>query len=158
MKHLKIVTAWLLLTAALLLSGCAAGSEAAYSIEDAQTLLDAGVLDGELAPLNVSGSIIASIYGIGEDTLVEFASYHAMNSSVSADEVTVFVLTGAEAAQAAEAAFQTYVANQIETCRNYCPAALPRLDAAVIRRSGSTVLLAVGDPDLLPAEVNALHK
>ena len=155
MKHQKTVTGWLLLAVILLLGGCA--EESAYTLEDARALLDAGAFDSELAPLQLPNSVIAAIYGIDEDTLTEFASYHAANSAVSADEATVFILTGEDAAQAAEAACRTYLGSQIDTCRSYCPAAVPSLEADVVRRAGSTVLLAVGNPDRLAAAVDRLH-
>ena len=40
---------------------------------------------------------------------------------------------------------------------DYAPAAIPHLEAAVIRRAGSTVLLAVGDPSGVAGAVDDLH-
>lgn len=140
----------------LLLAGCSAGKEtASYTVDDAQTLLDAGLFDGDMAPMD--SYVISLLYGIDEDTISDCAGYMAANTSSSADELTVLVLTDEEAAQAAAEACQARVNSQITVCRDYTPAAVPRLENAVIRRAGNTVLLAVGDPDRLPDAVDSLH-
>ena len=49
------------------------------------------------------------------------------------------------------------VEHLIDVSKDYTPAAVPRLEAAVIRRVGNTILLAVGDPDRMEKAVNNLH-
>ena len=83
-------------------------------------------------------------------------SYLASNASVSADELTILILQDEEAAQAAETACEKRLDNQLKTYQDYGPAAIPRLESAVIRRAGNTVLLAVGDPSTLPGVVDQL--
>ncbi len=144
-----------LLCALALLTGCG-GGETPYGAEDAQVLLDEGLFEGDMAP--VEQRLVAVIYGIDEDAIRECACYMAANTASSADEVTILVLTDEKAAQAAEEACRKRVENQIRDVASYAPGAVPRLEAAVIRRSGSTVLLAVGDPEALPEAVDALHK
>ncbi len=148
----------LALALALLLCACSGGqAEPPYTVDDADALLAAdGLFDGELAPID--RSVAAALYGIDEAAIVDCVSYQAVNTSVSADELTVFVMDNEAAAQVAETACQLRAENQIKVCEDYCPAAVPRLEAAVIRRVGATVLFAVGDPDLLPAAVDALKK
>lgn len=158
MKKRVILCALALL---VMLSGCGgSGNETAaempYTLDDAQTLLDAGLFDGDMGMLDDS-YVISMLYHIDEDSIQACVSYQAANTSVSADEVTILILKDEDAAQAAEAGCHQRVEEQIDASRNYTPAAVPRLEEAVIRRSGNTVLLAVGDPDGLAGAVDKLH-
>lgn len=156
-KHAAIYCAVCLL--ALLLAGCTGdggGAARPYTLGDAQTLLDAGVFDGDMGLLEDSG-LVAQLYGIDGTAIRECVCYMAANTAVSADELTVLVLADEGAAIAAEAACRARVAYLIGVSKDYTPAAVPRLEAAVIRRVGNTVLLAVGDPDGTEKAVNNLH-
>ena len=138
----------------VVLCGCTARITP-YTVSDAQILLDADLFNGEMGP--VDKNFVAQLYGIDEDTILDCVCYVAANTASSADELTVFVLTGENGARLAEEACQKRVENQIEASRNYTPAAAPRLETAVIRRIGNTVLFAVGDPERLPKAVDRLH-
>ncbi len=183
MKHAKRTAALLLalLVGALSLGGCAAPAGRAdpspspspavdiqtptaapegdaaegYSTQDVQTLLDAGVFSGEMAPLEAE--VIPLLYGLDDSAVTDCAAYLAANTTQSADEVAVLVLADDQAAQEAQAACLQRVADQLKTCRDYAPAAVPSLEAAVVERRGNTVLLAVGDPATLPQAVAALR-
>ena len=139
----------ILLAVVLLLSGCSkAGSEkSAYTAEDVAVLLDAGAFSGEME--QVDGTVAAGLFGLDASTVEEITCYMAINSSVSADEVAVFVLTDEDAAQTAESACQAHVESRIESSAQYCPDQVPKLEDAVISRLGNTVLLAVGETDIL---------
>ena len=90
-----------LLAALLLLSGCGGASEkSAYTAEDVTTLLDSGAFTGDME--QVESTVAVSLFGLDADTVEEITCYMATNSSVSADEVAVFVLTDEDAAAAAE--------------------------------------------------------
>ena len=146
---------WPALALALLLAACGADSgKGAYTTADAQALLDAGAFDGEME--QVDAYTVALLYGLQEDDITDCACYIAINSSVSADEVTVLVLADEGAAQAAETACQERVEDQIASYRTYGPDQVPRLEEAVISRRGNTVLLAVGAPDRLPKAIKDL--
>jgi hypothetical protein len=145
------------LALALLLTGCAGQSSdslATYTASDAQALIDAGAFSGQME--EVDSYVVSLLYGIDEDTITECASYMAINSSVSADEVTVLVLTSEDAAQAAVAACEKRVEEQIESCASYCPDQVPKLEDAVILQRGYTVLFAVGDQEALPQALENL--
>ena len=148
---------WLIvfLLVLLTLSGCGGQGKDAYTVEDVETLLDAGAFSGELEA--VDGTIAATIYGIDSSTVTEAACYMAINSSVSADEVSVFVLTDEAAAEAAEAACRLHIDNQIASYATYCPDQVPKLENAVIQRLGATVLVAVGETDALEEAVSSLE-
>ena len=150
MRHRLI---WPALALAVLLAACSASGRA-YTTADAQALIDAGAFDGEME--QVDEYTVALLYGIEEESITDCASYMAINSSVSADEVTVLVLADEGAAQAAETACQERVEDQIASYRTYGPDQVPRLEEAVISRRGNTVLLAVGAPDRLPKAIKDL--
>lgn len=147
---------WAGLALALLLCGCGGKEDRAFTLEDADTLLeDDGLFNTELAPIDAS--IAVRLYGIDEAAVTGCVSYQSASTSVSADELTIFILDNEAAATVAETACEKRVADQIAVCESYCPAAVPRLEGAVIRRLGNTVLLAVGDPDRLAGAVDGLH-
>lgn len=138
----------------VLLCGCAAG-ETPYTTGDAQLLLEAGLFSGDMGP--VDKAVVSQLYGIEEDAILDCVCYMASNTASSADELAIFILTDENAARLAEAACQKRVGDQIEASRDYAPAAVSRLENAVIRRIGNTVLFAVGDPERLPAALDGLH-
>lgn len=138
-----------LVLALLLLCGCGGKqSKASYTLADADEVLHSGAYEVDnMAPLD--SFILAMLYGIEEHTIAECVGYMAVNTSVSADELVVLILTDEEAAIAAEEACKARVSAQIAVCESYAPAAVPRLEQALISRRGNTVLLAVGDPEIL---------
>lgn len=138
-----------LILALLLLCSCGQNNaKPPYDVAHANLLMESTAFDGsEMAP--VDSFIISMLYGIEESTIAECYAYMAVNTSVSADELVVLVLTDAEAAIAAEEACRAHVAAQIAVCESYAPAAVPRLEQALISRRSNTVLLAVGDPDAI---------
>ena len=138
----------------LLLYGCTA-RETPYTIGDAQILLESGLFNGDMGP--VDKVVVSLLYGIDENAIQDCICYMAANTAASADELAIFILTDADAARLAESACQKRAEAQIEASKNYAPAAVPRLENAVIRRIGNTVLFAVGDPEWLPEAVDGLH-
>lgn len=146
----------ILLIALALLLLCSCGKNDApplHSTAHADTLLSSGAFEGsEMAPID--SYVISLLYGIEESTITECIGYMAVNASVSADELVILVLTDAEAAAAAEEACNARIASQIAVCESYAPAAVPRLEQALVSRRGNTVLLAVGDRAIIDAVMN----
>ena len=153
MKKTQAIAALLVL--ALLMSSCGGSSKSAYTAQDVTSLLDAGVFTGEME--QVDSAAAAGMFGLDPDTVVEITCYMAINSSVSADEVAVFILTDEEAAAAAENACQTHIETRTESSALYCPDQVPKLEHAIISRLGTTVLLAVGETEPLQEAVEALE-
>lgn len=145
---------WPVLALAVLLSACGADGKA-YTTADAQALIDAGAFDGEMEQVDRRYTV-ALLYGLEENAVIDCASYIAINSSASADEVTVLVLRDEAAAKTAEEACKKRVESQIESYQTYGPDQVPRLEEAVISRRENTVLLAVGNPDRLPQALKDL--
>lgn len=147
------------LALAFFLTACGPGKEPAaapYTLDDAQALLDTGLFSGDMGKIEDS-YLIAMQCHVDEGAIESCVSFQATNTSESADEITVIVFKDEAAAEAAEAGLRQRVDEQIESLEDYAPAAIPRLESAVIRVSGSTALLAVGDPDKLAEAVDNLH-
>ena len=142
--------------ALLLLCSCGSNkSKASYTLADADEVLNSGAFEGsDMAPLD--SRVLSILYGIDASVITECAAYMATNTSESADELAVFVLADEEAAIAVEEACRLRIAAQIAVCERYCPAAIPRLEQALLSRRGNTVLLAVGDPEII-ASLKGLH-
>ena len=126
-----------------------------YTTGDAQAFLDADVFDGDMVKVE---SFPSTLYGVDREDVADCVSFRAANTAASYDEVTVLILDDAEAAENVVKALREVVESEIENAKAYCPAAVPRLQAAVIDRIGNTVLFAVGNPDALPDAVGSLHK
>ena len=138
--------------ALMLLCSCGSGGQnnakPPYDASFADALLDSAAFEGsEMAPID--GFVISILYGIEESTISECVGYMATNTSVSADELVVLILTDENAAIAAEEACKARITAQITVCESYAPAAVPRLEQALVSRRDNTVLLAVGDPDII---------
>lgn len=130
----------------MLLCGCTKPSAASqpYTPAIADELLASGAFEGsEMAPLDMD--VVAMLYGIDPETIVEGVYYMAVNTSASADELLVLVLTDEQSAMDAKLACQLRLESQIAVCEDYCPAAVPRLESAVLNRIGNTLLFVVGD-------------
>ena len=138
----RILAVFLLL--ALLLCGCSSPAPKAYDLSIADKLLASGAFEGsEMAPLDMD--VAAMLYGIDPATITAGVYYMAANTSVSADELLVLILTDEQAATAAVEACKSRVDSQIAVCKDYCPAAVPRLESARLIRIGNTLLFVVGD-------------
>lgn len=138
-----------LILALLCLCGCGHNqSPSAYDLSLADVLMDTGAFEGsEMAPVDLE--IAAMLYGIDPSTIEDGVFYMAANTSVSADELLLLILKNEAAAEKAYEACKAHVEAQIKVCESYCPAAVPRLEGARLGRLGNTVLLAVGDPELV---------
>ena len=123
---------------------CACGGKSYFSADDVDMLLDAGAFgDSDMEELD--DDVLLMLYGIDEETVLKCDGYLAANTSVSADEVALFIMKDEEAAEAAVEACRKRLNAQLDMCRTYCPDAVPRLEHAYLRRLDNTVLLAVGD-------------
>ena len=152
---MRITSVFMLLALLIpVLASCGQNTEP-YTTGDAQALLDAGVFDGDMVKVE---SFPSTLYGVDREDIADCVSFRAANTAASYDEVTVLILDDAEAAENVVKALREVVESEIENAKAYCPAAVPRLQAAVIDRIGNTVLFAVGNPDSLPDAVGSLHK
>ena len=130
----------------LLLCGCGSRNNAKppYDVAHVNLLMESAAFEGsEMAPLDMD--VVAMLYGIDPATITDGVYYMAVNTSASADELLVLILTDEQAAMDAKGACERRLQDQIAVCTDYCPAAVPRLESAVLDRIGNTLLFAVGD-------------
>lgn len=152
MKRNRILI--LLLALILLLGGCSGEEPALYTTADAQALLDAGVFDGVMEP--VDSFVVSMLYGIPEENIAECACYLALDTSSSADELTVLVMKDEAAAEAAEVSCRERLESQAESYALYCPDQVPRIQEGTLLRRENTILLAVGSTERLPQALEKL--
>ncbi len=136
-----------------LLAGCVTGCQSggkeaeAYTKEQAQAILDGGIFSESLEPLDCD--IAWALFsleeaGLEREQLTDGVYYRS--AGATCEELALLILDGEDAAQKAEGAVEQYLAGQIESNRDYRPAEIPKLESAVLKQSGNTVLLAVS-PD-----------
>ena len=141
----KLLCGLLPLLLCLSLSACGGREPAPFDPEaDAKTLLETqGAFTGELEELELSTA--CALYGIGEEG-VKSCKVYVGNAGVSLEELAIFVLNDADAAQEALTALEYHIEDQKEASAGYAGflrEELPKLEGAVLERRGCSVLLAV---------------
>lgn len=141
----------------LALAACSGGSKAAAEYDPAATsaaLLDSGAFSETLEPLDAD--LVPDLYGL-EVAPDEAAVY--TSTGATAEEVAVMKFADQSAADAALTALETRVADQKEACQDYLPAEMPKLEQAVVKESGKSVLLLVAsDYDKGQSALDALEQ
>ena len=128
---------FLLLPAALLLFLCACGGSSEQKAdfepsELAKALYDSSCFTDLLS--EVDSATALEMYGIDADTVESCAVY--FGTGATAEEIAVVKCTGNDEADKAEAAFNARVESQISAYENYVPSEVPKLENAIVRRSG----------------------
>ncbi|MCI9605600.1 MAG: DUF4358 domain-containing protein [Oscillospiraceae bacterium] len=142
----KIRFGILSLTLCLSLAACGGGKESSPfdPAADAQTLLAAdGAFTSDLTA--VEEATACALYGIDPDTVTGCAVYMG-NTGVSLEELAIFTLTDGEAAEAALTALEYRLEDQKESAADYAgylQNELPKLEGAVTRQRGNSVLLVI---------------
>lgn len=142
----KIRFGILSLTLCLSLAACGGGKEPSPfdPAADAQTLLAAdGAFTSDLTA--VEEATACALYGIDPDTVTGCAVYMG-NTGVSLEELAIFTLTDGEAAEAALTALEYRLEDQKESAADYAgylQNELPKLEGAVTRQRGNSVLLVI---------------
>ncbi len=106
---------------------------------DAQTLLASNAFSESLT--EIDPDIVCTLYGIDPDTVSSFAAYGS--TGATAEELAIFSLTDADAAETALTALQYRVDDRIEELTNYLPDEITKLENAVLQIRGSSVLLVI---------------
>lgn len=149
------LTACLLLC--LVLSACGTPAETAkapYGEADVSALLDAGLFSE--APEELDDGIACELMGV-EPALVSGCQVY-LPTSTNAEALALFILNDAADAGTVQSACEAWVADQIESYRDYAPAHVPKLEGAVVSVRENTVLLVVGsDPAAARSAVDALE-
>lgn len=148
----------LILCLLLCLALCACGQPAEvpkepYDGDDVTTLLNAGLFSE--APEELDDDIACELLGVDAATVSDCQVY--VPTSTNAEALALLVLNSAEDAETAKSACETWIADQIESYKDYAPTHVPKLEGAVIRVRENTVLLVVGsDPTAAKTAVEDL--
>jgi|GEM_PF-7020580 len=136
-----------------LLAGCADGGVSLSPEELGARLLETCTFSETLEP--VDADVADVLYGIDDDAIS--AAYVCLSGGATAEELAVFATPDAVAAGAVQTALEQRVSAMAEAWAGYGPQEVPKLKAAVIRRSGTTVLLVVAAEDPAAAVDAALR-
>ena len=141
----KIIACLLMICLLLLLTACGGGKEKETAIDLealANDLTASAAFTMDMSQYKMNEQLAAPTYGYdGAD--VESASYYFNNGS--AEEIFLAKAKDAKAAEGLEELCKARVQNQITSLQSYIPEAVPRLESAVIARSGSYVVLVVAN-------------
>ncbi|NCB64079.1 MAG: DUF4358 domain-containing protein [Clostridia bacterium] len=125
----------------LLLTACGAKPAAEYDpAKTAQALVDSGAFSEELEPLDLD--FLPTVYGVGGD-VTSGAIYSS--TGATAEEVVVLLMTAKADADHAFEQLEKRVEGQKAACEGYLPLELPKLDNAIVKQVGSSVLLVVAN-------------
>ena len=137
----KFLTLGAALALALALTACSGGGKTAADYDPAaasRALLDSGAFSETLEALDAD--LVPGLYGL--ETAPDEAAVYT-STGATAEEVAVLRFADQAAADAALTALETRVADQKEACQDYLPAEIPKLEQAIVKESGKTVLLVV---------------
>ena len=140
MKKLTLLLTALALTA-LAACGGKAPAPAGFDPETtAQALMDSGAFEQELSRLDAD--MVSAYLGLEDEPQ---AAVVCTSLEGGYEELAVLTMADEAAAAAAKTAVEAHVADQTETEADvqYKPGDLPKLEGAVIRQAGNTVVLAV---------------
>lgn len=123
----------------LLLCACGGTQAKEYApAATAQALLDSTAFSETLEPLETD--FLPDIYGIGGEVAdgVIYAS-----TGATAEEIVVLNMTAKADADQALVQLEKRIADQKAACESYLPLEIPKLDSAILKQVGNTVLLVV---------------
>ena len=90
----------------------------------------------------LDADLISSLYGL--ESQPEAAAVYT-STGATAEEIAVLVFSTQEEADDARKALEARVSDQKDACEGYLPAELPKLEQAIVKESGSSVLLVVAN-------------
>ena len=137
MKTMKLFGLVAAVVCLLALAGCGgqSGGEAGYTKEQVQELLDRLDCDTAWALYGLEEA------GLSREDLTDGVIYRS--AGATCEELSLLIFADSGAAKTAQGALESYLQSQIENNRDYRPGEIPKLEDAVLRQEGSTVLLAV---------------
>lgn len=123
------------------LVGCTDSKEPFNVERDTEALLDGGAFSEELEEMDEV--IFTRLYGLEEGTLTEGKVYGS--TGATAEEVAIFAFSDEEAAKAGVALCEERLEYLKESNVEYRPQEMPKLEKAVVRQIGNTVLFLVAN-------------
>ena len=140
----RIVLAALMLIVTAVITGCG-GSGANVNTQELADALKAGITyKDDLSAVDLDTAKM--FYSFGDADITEAVFYES--SGATAEEIAVIKCGSDADAGKAEDVLRTRVSEQVESYKDYVPAELEKLNAAVVYRKGSCAVLSVSDePD-----------
>lgn len=140
----------LALMLSLLLSSCGAGAGKAYDPKGAaQALVDSGAFSLPLEELSAALLYDFDGYGMDSEKLTDSIAFSASGYT---EQVSVTVWKTEADAKAAVEAFGEYLQDMKDTYASYAPLEVDKLNHAIIKQQGASVLLVV------PADADAAQE
>lgn len=131
---------------------CACGGSAApYTPDLVDRFLEGNVFSEPLEPLD--DEIACFLYQLDPEQakLTDLRAYRS--SGATCEEVAVFTFKTDEDASAVHFSLAGYLAAQLESCRSYRPAQVPKLQHAILTQRANSILLVVADDWTAAAEL-----
>lgn len=141
---MKKLFAAILALAMLPLVGCSKGSADEQKEPPSPTALASSIkenskFDDELTQIDLD--VAASLYSFNEDIVSDSSIF--MGTGSTAEEIAVFTAVTEDNAKTLFAACEARIKDQIESYTNYVPTEIPKLESAIVKQSGLTVVLCV---------------
>lgn len=141
MKRITFLALPLFLCLALAACGGGKAEKTFDPAADAKILLSSGAFSEELT--EIDRDIACATYGIDAATVTGSAVYGS--TGTTAEELAIFTLKDADAAQVALQQLQYRVEDRTDSMKSYIPAEVPKLEKAVVTSRGNSVLLVVAN-------------
>ena len=129
--------------------GAAEGEEApekGFSASDLEKIVGVGAFSEDLEELDADTAFMLyklADYGLAREDLTEAAVLRS--AGATCEEGAVLVFSDAEKAGVAAEALEDYLESQIATNVDYRPDEIPKLEGAILKVQGNTVLMTVAN-------------
>lgn len=133
----------LLAALCLLLAACGGGGDAAKPFDPetaAAAVLDSGCFSVALEELDAALLYDFQGYGVEDGAVTSSKAYSASGFT---EQVAVLACKDEDAAGQVKAFLEQYLADMKDSYKDYAPAEVPKLDAAILEQRGASVLLVV---------------
>lgn len=146
MKKMIALLMGLICVFAMTACGGSEPEEETFALSDLDAMVEAGAFSEELAPLDADTAFLLyglSGAGLEREDLVE--ANVLLSTGATCETGAVLIFTDAEKAALAAEALGAYVNGQIEANTDYRPNEIPKLEGAVLKSQGASVLLVVAN-------------
>ena len=145
-KYISLLLAGVMALVLVACGGQAEPEPRRFELSDVQMLADAGVFSEELEELDADTAFMLyklADFGLVREDLTDAAVLRS--AGATCEEGAVLVFADEQKAGAAAEALGDYLESQIEGNENYRPNEIPKLEGAVLKVQGNTLLLAVAN-------------
>lgn len=146
MRKWMLLLAGVVLATALTACGGQKESQASWTEDHGQDILNSGAFSEELEELDLDTAFL--LYkledaGLSREDLT--GGLCRRSAGATCEELAVLIFADEAAAGSAVQAIQTYLEGQISSNQDYRPAEIPKLEGAWVEQRGNTLLLVVAN-------------